>query len=218
MRPPGRSVFQLWAKLGVDNFAHSDYYYTVGEEMDVLSELGKKIKALRKERRMTLQRLASECQISPSMLSEIERGIKLPSLLTLLRIANALDTQASLLMEITEERKSLTRRRRRKVLVSRSPNVTFEAINSPIADGQIQIVRAVAQGREYLTVERQHTHPGEECILVQKGTVRVVLSDETLMLEPGDCICFSSDIPHTVQNAGEGEAELLWIMSPPSFL
>jgi len=186
--------------------------------MNVLAELGRKIKTLRKERRMTLKRLASECQISPSMLSEIERGIKSPSLQTLLRIAKALDTHASLLMETSEDRRTLTKRDRRKVLISRSPKVTFEAVNSPIADGQIQIVRAVAKGHEYFTIKRQHTHPGEECILVQKGKLRVELSDETFIIGPGDCLCFSSDIPHTVQNAGRDEAELIWIMSPPSFL
>ena len=54
-------------------------------------ELGQKIRALRKERKQTLETLAEAADIGLVYLGEIERGIKMPSLKTFI---NALDVSA----------------------------------------------------------------------------------------------------------------------------
>ena len=57
-------------------------------------ELGQKIRALRKERKQTLETLAEAADIGLVYLGEIERGIKMPSLKTRLLCAKAVRTDA----------------------------------------------------------------------------------------------------------------------------
>lgn len=57
----------------------------------------------------------------------------------------------------------------------------------------------------------------EECIIVQKGTAKIYVGDESFILNDGDTITFSSKIPHGWKNIGEDMLELLWIITPPSF-
>ncbi|PMQ01457.1 MAG: XRE family transcriptional regulator [Dictyoglomus sp. NZ13-RE01] len=52
-------------------------------------DVGKKIKKLRKERRMTLEELSKKTGLSLSYLSLIERGLKNPSLKALQKIADS---------------------------------------------------------------------------------------------------------------------------------
>ena len=58
-------------------------------------ELGQKIRALRKERKQTLETLAEAADIGLVYLGEIERGIKMPSLKTFIKLVNALDVSAA---------------------------------------------------------------------------------------------------------------------------
>ena len=73
-------------------------------------ELGQKIRALRKERKQTLETLAEAADIGLVYLGEIERGIKMPSLKTFIKLVNALDVSADELIGL--ETKSDTGRSR----------------------------------------------------------------------------------------------------------
>jgi len=59
------------------------------------SKLGRHIRLARTEKGWTLKELSESSQVSVSQLSSIERGAHLPSLESLLAIADALDTQPS---------------------------------------------------------------------------------------------------------------------------
>nr|WP_273845604.1 helix-turn-helix transcriptional regulator [Rubrobacter calidifluminis] len=52
--------------------------------------MGTRIRSLRKERKMTLEELAAECEMTRNGLSLVERGESNPRLSTLYRIACAL--------------------------------------------------------------------------------------------------------------------------------
>ena len=54
-------------------------------------EIGKRIKEKRKELKLTQERLSEILDVSPSYVSEIERGTSIASLATMCKISNALD-------------------------------------------------------------------------------------------------------------------------------
>ncbi len=66
--------------------------------------LGKRIRARRKEQKLTLEKLAEQADIGLVYLGEIERGVKMPSLNTFIKLVNALDISADEL--IYDETKS----------------------------------------------------------------------------------------------------------------
>ncbi|MBT9174152.1 MAG: HTH-type transcriptional regulator DdrOP3 [Syntrophomonadaceae bacterium] len=49
--------------------------------------IGSKIRDLRKEKHLTLQNLADAAEVSVSLLSQVERGVAHPSIVSLWRIA-----------------------------------------------------------------------------------------------------------------------------------
>ena len=59
--------------------------------MNSLISLGKRIRYLRKQRGLSQEDLALECEINRNYLSDLERGRRNPSLLILDKIANGLN-------------------------------------------------------------------------------------------------------------------------------
>jgi transcriptional regulator with XRE-family HTH domain len=59
--------------------------------LDVLTQLGKRVAYLRKERHLSQLALALECGFTKSYLSDLERGQRNPTLKVLTRLAKGLD-------------------------------------------------------------------------------------------------------------------------------
>ena len=57
----------------------------------------------------------------------------------------------------------------------------------------------------------------EELFVVLNGSVQLELGGELHELGNGDSIDYRSSTPHRVTNIGEERAEVLWIISPPSY-
>jgi quercetin dioxygenase-like cupin family protein len=53
--------------------------------------------------------------------------------------------------------------------------------------------------------------------VVLRGTVRLELGDDQHELAPGDSIRYWSSTPHRISNADDEPAEVMWIISPPSY-
>lgn len=62
--------------------------------------IGKRVKALREEKNMPQQDLAAKCNIEKSNLSRLEAGGTNPTIYTLYKIAECLDTTVSELTKI----------------------------------------------------------------------------------------------------------------------
>ena len=61
-------------------------------------DLGNRIRKIRKEKYLTQFALAEEVGISPNFLGDVERGVKSPSLETMVCIANVLDVSLDYLL------------------------------------------------------------------------------------------------------------------------
>ena len=57
----------------------------------------------------------------------------------------------------------------------------------------------------------------EELFVVLSGRVELELGGELHELESGDSIDYRSSTPHRISNAGDELAEVMWIISPPSY-
>ncbi|TKJ02654.1 helix-turn-helix transcriptional regulator, partial [Bacillus cereus] len=78
-------------------------------------DIGKKIEKQRKEKSLTSKELAKMANITPSMLSQIERGSANPSIQTLKVLAKALDVPTfSFLLEDTNTDDLIVRSHKRK--------------------------------------------------------------------------------------------------------
>ena len=67
--------------------------------MNILTQLGMRIRYLRKQKGMSQLDLSLEAEVNKNYISDLERGSRNPSLLVLERIAKALDIDLSTLFK-----------------------------------------------------------------------------------------------------------------------
>lgn len=63
-----------------------------------LTSIGKNLRKFRTEKRIMQETLAEKANLSSNYIGMIERGEKIPSLTSLIRLANALDVSADMLL------------------------------------------------------------------------------------------------------------------------
>jgi transcriptional regulator with XRE-family HTH domain len=69
------------------------------QEKEILERFGKRLRALREERKIPLTTLEAECGVSRQFLTRVENGTSNPSVLVVHKIAQAFDMKLSQLME-----------------------------------------------------------------------------------------------------------------------
>ncbi|HYK18409.1 MAG TPA: XRE family transcriptional regulator [Bryobacteraceae bacterium] len=165
-----------------------------------LDALGERIRQERKRRSFSLEQLSRAARVSTSMLSAVERGEKIPSVLVLDQIATGLKTSiARLLADEQVGREILLRREEqnvaadpagweRRVLSPVLPNVEFEFMRTTIGPG----VNAGA----FLP----HNPGSREYVAIERGTLKLTLDGEVFLLRKGDSIYYAGDCIHEFEN------------------
>jgi transcriptional regulator with XRE-family HTH domain len=178
--------------------------------------IGQKIRARRTEKGMTLAELGSIVNTSTSLISQLERGGVNPSISLLHRIASALEVRIPDLLEEEEPDSNqpfvLTPIKEAKTLkleggvifslLSRFPNTEFELLAAEYPPGS-------STGKE------QYTHEGMECTMILEGELELEIGDHINRLNPGDCICFRSNMPHRICNKNKKVAKAIVVNSEP---
>ena len=184
----------------------------VANEVDV----GERLRAIRRSRRCTLRTVATRSGLSESFLSQVERGQSSASIASLRKIADALGVTIADLFELEgvpgphvlhrDERPSLAFGvLGRKLLLTPRPLENLEVFVGELDVGGSTGTQPYAHG------------DSEELFVVLSGTVQLELGGELFELEHGDSIDYRSSTPHRASNAGEDLAEVMWIISPPSY-
>lgn len=182
--------------------------------------LGQRVRQLRLERGMIAADLAARANVSPSFLSQVERGITSPSLKVLQALANELGIGVAMLIEgdssngggPRRQTAEIVRAGRRKVM-RRATGPDYQLL-SPDLRGQIEFIWVEASPGEESMVS---SHEGEEQVVVLSGTVGVEIAGEEFRLEAGDAIRFDPSQPHRTINQGSGPAVYVSAITPPSF-
>ena len=62
----------------------------MAESKAIAQQVGARIRQLRTERGMSLEKLALECGMNPAFLGHVERGLRCPTVYTLARVCSGL--------------------------------------------------------------------------------------------------------------------------------
>jgi transcriptional regulator with XRE-family HTH domain len=184
----------------------------VSTEIDV----GERLRAIRRSRRCTLRTVATRSGLSESFLSQVERGQSSASIASLRRIADALGVSIADLFEVdaVPGPRVLRRDERpalafgvlgRKLLLTPRPLQSLEVFVGELEVGGSTGHQPYAHG------------DSEELFVVLAGEVQLEIGGEVFHLEHGDSIDYRSSTPHRATNAGSDLAEVMWIISPPSY-
>ncbi len=184
----------------------------VAAEVDV----GERLRAIRRMRRCTLRTVAERSGLSEGFLSQVERGRSNASIASLRRIADALGVSVSDLFEPDGPPRPRVLRRDDR------PALTFGVLGrkllltpKPLHHLEVFVGEL---GRGGSTGPEPYAHgDSEELFVVLSGSVQLELGGELHRLEHGDSIDYRSSTPHRIVNVGDELAEVMWIISPPSY-
>jgi len=179
--------------------------------------VGERLRAIRHLRRATLKTVAERAQLSESFLSQIERGKANASIASLTRIAAALGVNVADLFEPHGSRAHprVLRRASRPALAFGNLGRKYLMTPRPLEHLEVFIGELDPGGS---TGDEPYTHgDSEELFLVLSGRVHLQLGERVYELERGDSIDYQSSTPHRVTNTGDDVAEVMWVISPPSY-
>ena len=175
-----------------------------------LEALGRRIRHLRRERRMTLQELAQATGLSSSMISLVERGRTSPSVGSLVVIASAFRVpMADLFVELDQSLEQYVVRREDQPMVSPWPGVSRRTAKiDRLRRVEISINEWTADG----DIEPQPArHVGFEYGILLEGELTVDVEGVTHVLRPGDLIAYPSTELHLLRNSGDTVARAVWV-------
>jgi len=185
---------------------------------DVMSEVdvGERLRALRGFRRLTLRTVAERSGLSESFISQVERGRSNASIGSLKRIADALAVSMSdLFGPDGPPGPRVLRRAERPALSFGILGRKFLLTPRPLKHLEVFAGELEVGGS---TGEQPYAHgDSEELFVVVSGSVQLELGGELFDLERGDSIEYRSSTPHRISNTGTERAEVMWIISPPSY-
>lgn len=75
-----------------------------GSDARVLKRFGRAVRAAREQRGLAQEALAEAAELSRNYISDIERGVRNPGLVAVIRVARALDTSVGELIADVESR------------------------------------------------------------------------------------------------------------------
>ena len=178
--------------------------------------VGERLRAIRLLRRRTLREVADAAGVSESFISQVERGRTNASVASLQRIATALGIEVSDLFSTNGvPRPRVLRREAREPIVW--GHLGRKALLTPKPFHSLEVIAAEFDAGGS-TGDEPYTHgDSEELLLVIAGRVHVQLGTDVHELRAGDSVNYRSSTPHRVSNPGDEPAEVVFVITPPSY-
>lgn len=182
---------------------------------DLPPAIGSHLQQLRRERGLTLEKLAALSGLSRSMLSQIERGQTNPTLATVWSLARALELDIS---ELISGAQSKTRLRIEVTAPSFVPEIRTEdgscvlRILSP-ADrvGSLEWYDLTVKPGGTLR-SQPHARGSREHLTVIEGSLVVAIGDERVAAVTGTTVRYPVDVPHAIVNDSDDVARALLVV------
>jgi transcriptional regulator with XRE-family HTH domain len=178
--------------------------------------IGEKLRHRRTVRRMSLKDVAEKANLSIGLLSQVERGLSVPSLRSLSQICAALEMPVRWLFEgegreDNGESAVVVRKNSRRHLDFASMR---KEILSPDAVSQIQLMRFVIYpGGSSAMSPNQHP-TGAKAGIVIAGQLGLELEGREYVLTAGDSFSFLAASRYRFWCVGETECEVHWAVTP----
>jgi transcriptional regulator with XRE-family HTH domain len=165
-----------------------------------IDPLGERLRARRKALKLTLQDIADQAGFSVGFISQIERGITVPSLTSLVAVCRVLKVDVGSFFQQPRNENPVTRRESRPVygLGGITGNaVTYERLSASFPGN---VLRSTLIHEPPGFRSEPMSHEGEEIFFIVDGALTLELDGEMLILETGDTVHFPSTRTHATWN------------------
>ena len=192
--------------------------------------LGPRLRVAREERQLSVRELARRIGCSASLISQIERGVSVPSVGVLYSLATELDSSLDHLLFGADPRRpapvtvpdsapasvsrgpGIVQRGDGRSIIDLASGVRWERL-TPGADAMADFLEVIYSPGGHSTDERRPLrHDGHEYGLVISGTLQANVGFESYELGPGDSIAFDSSTPHEYLNKTGEPVHAIWVV------
>lgn len=183
-------------------------------------QVGSRLKKLRGKRKMSIAALSEASQVSTGLISQIEHDKVVPSVVTLWRLSQALETSISYFFEEAEApaHHVLKKGAQRKLITDKGrTEYTLYTPSDPTR--MLDMCKVCIQPGQIIEEDAMDlvSHEGEECGVVLEGEMVVRIRDQEIVLDEGDSITFKSTEPHKYLNRSDKRCVSIWSMTPTFF-
>ena len=178
---------------------------------DINSRIAERVRALRAERALSLEALASRCDVSRSMLSLVERGESSPTAVVLERLAAGLGVAlASLFDDDAAPASPLSRRDAQLQWRDPASGYVRRNLSPPNHPSPLQLVAVeLPPGARVMYDSVARATEIHQQVLVLDGVVEATSGDEVVRLEAGDCLALRLDRNNGYHNPGRKAARYI---------
>jgi DNA-binding transcriptional MerR regulator/quercetin dioxygenase-like cupin family protein len=177
------------------------------------SDLGAKLRKLRKRLGLGVLKAAEQAGVSPGFLSAIELSRANPSVATLQRLAATYNTTVLEFFDIPRHKRRLIKPQQRRVLKTES-GVEMELLSIGTKMLECMLFRVPPKSGS----DGTYSHVGEEFIFMLKGSLEIWVDElEFHVLQEGDSFWFESNLGHRWFNPTDKDAVLIWVNTPVTF-
>jgi transcriptional regulator with XRE-family HTH domain len=162
------------------------------------------LRAVRRQRGLTLEQLAEQTGLTKSYLSKIERRQSTPSIAVALKVANALDVDVGRLFseETADEKITVDLAGDRAADAERYRALASTLLGKAMSPFVIRPTRDPSD-------DPRPEHTGQEFVFIHAGTVELDYGDRTISLGPGDSAYFDASVSHKIRAVGSGSPEVV---------
>lgn len=176
---------------------------------EAVSQIGRRIRELRVMRQITLQQLGEMTNLTPSMLSLVERGKVSPSIGSLIAIAHALGAAITdLVMLPSDDESEVVIRWGSQPVVETAEKLLRSILRQDRRHGLLISVADYRPSTGSSVLPR--AHEGFEHGFVLEGELTVELEGKSYKVGPRDLISYRSTKLHRIWNYGDVTATALW--------
>lgn len=180
---------------------------------DPASSIGQNVRRRRQALGMSLDALATASGVSSTMLSEVERARKNPTVKLAYQIARALGCSLTdLLDESPPQPVEIVRARQRRTLLEPLTGVARHGLRSPLLDRHLEVVWYELPPGQSSGEMGANAAGMVELLTVVAGRVEVILGGEANLLEVGDSIIYGPQTTSEYRNVGEDPARILLLV------
>ncbi|APF40590.1 helix-turn-helix domain-containing protein [Neomicrococcus aestuarii] len=173
--------------------------------------IGARLRAARKQSRLTMDQVAEATGLTKGFLSRVERDLTSPSVATLLNLCKALSIDVGSLFE-EPPLKVVRRSEARKI------NLGGQGIDERLLTGhgerRVQVIRADIEPYGEGEAELYSVDCEVEVLHVVEGEFVIRFSRDTIELSAGDTVTYPGREPHSWRNPSGERAVVLWTLVP----
>ena len=164
--------------------------------------LGKRLRHERTRRGFSLEDLATTTGVSRSMISAIETGGKVPTIVVLHRVASGLGLRMTDLMDEPGSDPVIVLRSASQPVVTDPSGWERRNLAPRLPDHAFEFMRTTIPPGVDAGTFPAHRPGSREHVAVHEGQLRLVIDGEVFDLEAGDAISYAGDRSHQFLNAG----------------